>query len=72
MKDNAEVCFPNADIDECVEGVHGCSRDAECINDQGSYYCVCTSGYEGDGVTCSGKKAGKYSFFVAVIPLQEQ
>lgn len=32
------------DIDECAEGIDGCSH--MCINDVGSYSCSCNSGYQ--------------------------
>lgn len=43
------------DIDEC-SGDHDVCPDvnAHCSNTEGSYTCVCNSGYTGDGRTCSG------------------
>ena len=29
--------------------------NAQCINTDGSYNCSCSSGYSGDGMTCTGK-----------------
>ena len=43
------------DIDECAIGDDDCDVNAECINDQGSFSCVCRDGYEGDGKVCEGK-----------------
>lgn len=43
------------DYDECLEGIHNCHTDAECINAQGSYECRCKNGYQGDGFTCKRK-----------------
>ena len=42
-----------ADINECREGRHRCSRNAYCSNTLGSYTCTCASGYTGDGFTCT-------------------
>ena len=41
------------DIDECIEGLDiDCSVYADCVNSVGSYQCVCTNGYLGDGAEC--------------------
>ena len=44
-----------ADIDECTQGVDGCSQT--CTNTVGNYTCSCDSGYylAGDGHTCNGE-----------------
>ena len=31
-----------------------CSENANCMNTEGSFECVCKSGYTGDGRTCEG------------------
>ena len=43
-----------SDIDECNDNNGGC--DYECINQGGSYRCICHTGYtiEEDGHGCSG------------------
>ena len=42
------------DIDECSEGIFGCSQG--CINSVGSYFCTCQTGYylDSDNTTCLG------------------
>lgn len=45
-----------ADLDECSNGTHQCSVNAQCVNTPGSYRCACAEGFSGDGFTCSGKK----------------
>lgn len=45
-----------ADLDECSNGTHQCSINAQCVNAPGSYRCTCAEGFTGDGFTCSGKK----------------
>ena len=52
-KINSSLCFStNADVDECMTAVHGCSQI--CNNTVGSYTCSCKEGYSlnDDGVTC--------------------
>ena len=46
------------DIDECNEGTDLCDTNANCINTNGSYECICNSGYEGSGLTCRSKLCG--------------
>ena len=45
----------DVDIDECELEQHNCGAHAACNNTAGSYNCTCISGYEGDGINCSGK-----------------
>ncbi|XP_078355380.1 retinoschisin-like, partial [Oculina patagonica] len=41
------------DEDECQNGAHNCSVNAQCINTFGSFNCTCLQGYSEDGVQCS-------------------
>ena len=48
------------DIDECTATTDDCDTSlASCTNTVGSYTCICTTGYEGDGTNggtgCSGE-----------------
>jgi len=42
------------DVDECFKTTDNCSENANCTNTQGSFTCVCKTGYNGNGYTCSG------------------
>ena len=44
----------DADENECENGAHNCSMNAQCINTFGLFNCTCLQGYSGDGVQCSG------------------
>jgi len=48
----SDVMF--ADIDECVEGKHNCSRLANCTNTMGGFTCQCLPGVIGNGTHCKG------------------
>uniref|UniRef100_A0A8C3AS77 Latent-transforming growth factor beta-binding protein 4 n=1 Tax=Cyclopterus lumpus TaxID=8103 RepID=A0A8C3AS77_CYCLU len=45
------------DVDECVEEPELCSPHGECLNTEGSYLCVCQSGFTAslDTPSCDGK-----------------
>ena len=47
--------FFSSDINECTIGTDNCDVHAVCTNTVGSFICTCRSGYDGDGITCSGK-----------------
>ena len=40
-------------VNECTTGKHNCSPNATCTDTASSFTCTCTSGYTGDGVTCT-------------------
>ena len=42
------------DIINCVDD-HGCDDNATCTDENGSYVCVCDSGFTGDGFNCTGE-----------------
>ena len=47
----------SADINECLEGKHGCQDNSDCVNTEGSYNCECREGFFKDGANCVGKSA---------------
>ena len=40
------------DINECEDGTSNCDVNAACTDTEGSFLCVCNSGFSGDGFTC--------------------
>ena len=44
----------HADIDECDFGVVECGDEKECMNTDGSYLCVCETGFNQNGTLCKG------------------
>ena len=52
---NAQCCM-HTDIDECSDpSLNNCHSSAVCINTMGGFMCECNPGFQGDGVTCTGK-----------------
>ena len=47
--------FTHLDIDECGINNGNCHANANCQNTVGSVSCTCKSGYNGNGLDCSGK-----------------
>ena len=50
-------CFSfsiTSDIDECSAESSPCDENADCTNSDGSYFCTCKQGFDGDGVNCKG------------------
>ena len=46
-----------AEIDECAEGTHNCEANATCVNEPGTYRCICGDGFIVDGDRCIGKQS---------------
>ncbi|CAD5119519.1 DgyrCDS8121 [Dimorphilus gyrociliatus] len=40
------------DIDECVQELHNCHKDAICTNLDGKFHCDCKDGFVGNGTVC--------------------
>ena len=53
----------NTDINECDAGSDDCVDDATCENTDGSFTCICPTGFTGDGrdseTGCQGKMIQK-------------
>ena len=48
------TCIVVTDIDECALNISRCVDDAGCMNVNGSYDCICNSGFSGNGFSnCS-------------------
>ena len=42
------------DVEECENGIDHCHANASCKNTEGSFLCICNSGYSGNGFVCHG------------------
>ena len=49
-----QLHFVSADIDECSADSNPCDVNAQCINTDGSFSCVCEQGFTGNGTVCNG------------------
>ena len=45
----------SVDINECQLGTDLCHDNASCIDTEGSYECMCETGFSGDGFTCDSQ-----------------
>ena len=54
MQRLSNCCEFFVDIINCVDD-HGCDDNATCTDENGSYICVCDSGFTGDGFNCTGE-----------------
>ena len=52
--------FPVPDANECVDDTDNCHTNADCMDNIGSFSCMCSSGYSGDGIeNCTGEREKK-------------
>ena len=47
-------CLGVLDINECSLETDNCDSNAFCTNTEGSFTCTCKSGFQGDGIICTG------------------
>ena len=52
-----------SDKNECTETSHNCDTKAECQNTEGSFTCICYSGYTGNGIMCEGNVPFEMTLF---------
>ena len=45
----------SSDIDECATNMDNCGDNTVCINVEGSFNCMCDTGFVGDGVFCASE-----------------
>ena len=51
-----DYAFIISDIDECDLKLFNCTNNAECMNLDGGYRCVCETGFAGNELSCIGKE----------------
>lgn len=62
-------CFRISDIDECsANGTVICHNNATCDNTEGSYQCICKSGFTGNGTNCTGIVCTMSNFYRFYCP----
>ena len=58
--------FHLSDVNECLGNSHDCDVLATCNNTFGSYKCLCSAGYTGNGTVCTGEVTD-VTFFIFAI-----
>ena len=64
-------CFFLLDINECVRGMLNCDSNADCVNTEGSFRCMCRAGYEGNGQICTGTNMIVYHILCHFLCVQK-
>ena len=54
------------DINECA-GNSTCDDNADCVDSDGSYWCQCLPGFQGDGYNCTGQSPAKQLHRAALV-----
>jgi len=49
------------DWNECVMGIHQCNDEATCLNNPGSYDCLCDPGWTGDGFGATFQETSEWT-----------
>ncbi len=52
-------CQTIPEVDECLENIHDCDVNANCINTAGSFECDCHNGYYNSGNGREGECHGR-------------
>ena len=55
MHTEIKIIVTRTDINECEINLDICGDKAECIDTNGSYVCICSVGFSGNGSICKGR-----------------
>ena len=55
MEETAIFPGTTCNVNECELGTHNCHTNADCVDTDSGFLCICRLGYEGSGVICSSK-----------------
>jgi len=58
------------DVDECMEGTHDCSVNADCVDMDGYFTCLCREGYidESPDVGIPGRGCSEEGNIIYILP----
>ena len=57
------------DINECLRDNGGCDQDAQCINFDGGFRCLCDAGFSGDGYSCQVRVTALVNNILKILTL---
>nr|GMD59204.1 putative wall-associated receptor kinase-like 16 [Ipomoea batatas] len=63
----AFLLIGSADVDECENEQHNCSKNAFCSNTEGGFECSCRKGYRGDGKSALGCTSSNYRRHIMLV-----
>ena len=66
-KCHKSFCNFHTDIDECQMGLDNCDANADCMDTDGSFTCLCHHGYSGDGTNCCTLHANRVTIFSVIF-----
>ena len=58
------------DNNECILATHNCHNNATCLNSNGSFTCLCNTGYSGNGVSCGGEGKLSWTFNIRILNIR--
>ena len=61
--------FPGStcNVNECELETDNCHTNADCVDTDTGFICICRLGYEGDGVTCNSMLSLKFNIHDNII-----
>ena len=59
--------FNSLDFNECEDGSHTCSANANCTNTEGSYTCTCHESFYDNGTSCLSETSMTLRYLVKLV-----
>ena len=56
------------DVDECASDTSNCDPNTDCLDNDGSFECICRNGFRGNGTSCLSKSIIISMYTVCNVP----